>query len=159
MLSEEQMQIGTEEHESGRAHLRKHVVTEEVHRTVPVSHEEVRMVRERITDEERKAGSTPSKLGDGEVEVVLHEEQAVVSKRTVPVERVHLETERVTEQQDINTESPQGGAGVRRRHEAPQGWQEGAWAGPAPVTFRRRLDRGSGGGRGCIPGLRRQLCR
>ncbi|WP_407549784.1 PRC and DUF2382 domain-containing protein [Streptomyces sp. Pv4-95] len=104
VLSEEQMQIGTEEHESGRAHLRKHVVTEEVHRTVPVSHEEVRMVRERITDEERKAGSTPSKLGDGEVEVVLHEEQAVVSKRTVPVERVHLETERVTEQQDVNTE-------------------------------------------------------
>jgi uncharacterized protein (TIGR02271 family) len=132
VLSEEQMQIGTEEHESGRAHLRKHVVTEEVHRTVPVSHEEVRMVRERITEEERKAGSTPSKLGEGEVEVVLHEEQAVISKRTVPVERVHLETERVTEQQDINTE-------IRKEElEFDDGMQhpKGGKKGPGPDRLR-----------------------
>ncbi|MFG2893055.1 PRC and DUF2382 domain-containing protein [Streptomyces sp. NPDC048248] len=132
VLSEEQMQIGTEEHESGRAHLRKHVVTEEVHRTVPVSHEEVRMVRERITDEEREAGSTTSKLGDGEVEVVLHEEQAVISKRTVPVERVHLETERVTEQQDINTE-------IRKEElEFDDGLQhpKGGKKGPGPDRLR-----------------------
>lgn len=105
VLSEEQLQVGTEEHESGRAHLRKHVVTENVHRTVPVSHEEVRVVRERITDEERAAGRTTSKLGEGgDVEVVLHEEQAVVRKNTVPVERVRLETERITEQQDVSAE-------------------------------------------------------
>ncbi|MFJ9405635.1 PRC and DUF2382 domain-containing protein [Streptomyces sp. NPDC101393] len=104
LLSEERMQIGTEEHESGRAHLRKHVVTEDVHRTVPVSHEEVRMVRERITEDERMTGRTAPKLGEGEVEVVLHEEEAVVSKKTVPVERVRLETERVTEQKEIDTQ-------------------------------------------------------
>ncbi|MFI7098240.1 PRC and DUF2382 domain-containing protein [Streptomyces sp. NPDC050161] len=104
VLSEEQMQIGTEERESGRAHLRKRVVTEDVHRTVPVSHEEVRMVRERITDDERMSGRTPPRISDGEVEVVLHEEQAVVSKKTVPVERVRLETERVTEQKEVNIE-------------------------------------------------------
>ncbi|MGW1836232.1 PRC and DUF2382 domain-containing protein [Streptomyces sp. NPDC002067] len=104
VLSEERMQIGTEEHEAGRAHLRKHVVTEDVHRTVPVSHEEVRLVREKISDEERMRGRTAPRLGEGEVEVVLHEEEAVVTKRTVPVERVRLETERVTVQQEINTE-------------------------------------------------------
>ncbi|MCB5908439.1 PRC and DUF2382 domain-containing protein [Streptomyces pinistramenti] len=104
LLSEEQMQIGTEEHESGRAHLRKRVVTEDVHRTIPISHEEVRMVRERITEDERLSGRTAPRIGDGEVEVVLHEEQAVVSKKTVPVERVRLETERVTEQKEVNVE-------------------------------------------------------
>jgi uncharacterized protein (TIGR02271 family) len=105
VLSEEQMEIGTERRESGRAHLRKHVVTEDVHRTVPVSHEEVRVVRERITEgDERMTGRTAPKLGEGEVEVVLHEEQAVVTKKTVPYERVHLETERVTEQKEIDTQ-------------------------------------------------------
>ncbi|MFD9815690.1 PRC and DUF2382 domain-containing protein [Streptomyces sp. NPDC059080] len=104
VLSEERIQIGTEEREAGRAHLRKHVVTEDVHRTVPLSHEEVRLVREKISDEERMRGRTAPRLGDGEVEVVLHEEEAVVTKRTVPVERVRLETERITEQREINTE-------------------------------------------------------
>ncbi|GAA3179457.1 MULTISPECIES: PRC and DUF2382 domain-containing protein [Streptomyces] len=104
VLSEERIQIGTEEREAGRAHLRKHVVTEDVHRTVPVSHEEVRLVRETISEEERMRGRTAPRLGEGEVEVVLHEEEAVVTKRTVPVERVRLETERVTEQREINAE-------------------------------------------------------
>ncbi|MEV0370883.1 PRC and DUF2382 domain-containing protein [Streptomyces sp. NPDC050636] len=101
VLYGEQMQIGTEERESGRAHLRKHVVTEDVHRTVPLSHEEVRVVRTKITDEERATGRTAPPLGEGVVEVVLHEEQAVISKRTVPVERVRLETERVTEEKEV----------------------------------------------------------
>ncbi|MFE5740328.1 PRC and DUF2382 domain-containing protein [Streptomyces celluloflavus] len=104
LLSEEQLQIATEERVSGRAHLRKHVVTEDVHRTVPVSHEEVRLVREKITDDERALGRTAPRIGDGQVEVVLHEERAVVSKRTVPVERVRLETERVTEQREVDAE-------------------------------------------------------
>lgn len=82
----------------------KHVVTEEVHRTVPLTHEEVRVVREKITEEERRTGRTTHRLGEGEVEIVLHEEQAVISKKTVPVERVRLETEWVTEQQEVSAE-------------------------------------------------------
>ncbi|GGU44774.1 photosystem reaction center subunit H [Streptomyces albospinus] len=104
VLSEEQVQIATEERETGRAHLRKHVVTEDVHRTVRVTHEEVRVVRERITEEERRLGRTAPRIAEGEVEVVLHEEQVVVSKRTVPVERVRLETERVSEQKEVSAE-------------------------------------------------------
>ncbi|AOP49627.1 PRC and DUF2382 domain-containing protein [Streptomyces lydicus] len=104
VLSEEQVEIGTEERVSGRAYLRKHVVTEEVHRTVPVSHEEVRVVREKITEEDRLAGRTGPRSGGEQAEVVLHEETPTVSKKMVPVERVWLETERVTEQREITTE-------------------------------------------------------
>jgi hypothetical protein len=38
-LSEEQVQVGTQSREAGRARLRKYVVTENVTQTVPVSHE------------------------------------------------------------------------------------------------------------------------
>lgn len=44
--SEEQLQVGTERVETGRARLRKFVVTEEQTVTVPVTREEVRVVRE-----------------------------------------------------------------------------------------------------------------
>ncbi|MGW1374635.1 DUF2382 domain-containing protein [Streptomyces sp. NPDC002446] len=104
VLCEEQIEIGVEERVTGRVHLSKHVVTEEVHRTVPLAHEEVRVVREKITEEDRLAGRTAPRTGDRTAEVVLHEEQPTVSKKMVPVERVWLETERVTEQQEITAE-------------------------------------------------------
>ncbi|HJX44764.1 MAG TPA: PRC and DUF2382 domain-containing protein, partial [Geodermatophilus sp.] len=48
--SEEHLQVGTQRVEAGRARLRKYVVTENVTQTVPVSHEEVRVEREPITE-------------------------------------------------------------------------------------------------------------
>ncbi|MEU2792886.1 PRC and DUF2382 domain-containing protein [Streptomyces sp. NPDC007100] len=105
LISEEHVELGTEARESGHARLRKHVETEEVHRTVPVSHDEARIRREKITEEDRRKGRTQQpKLGDGEVDVTLYEEQVVVRKENVPVERIRLETERVTEQQEVSTE-------------------------------------------------------
>ncbi|POX39799.1 photosystem reaction center subunit H [Streptomyces sp. Ru73] len=104
-LSEERAQFGVEEHESGHAHLRKHVVTENVSRTVPVSHEEVRITREPITEEEaRRSRGKPAQLEDGEYDITLHREEPVIRKETVPYERVRLETDRVTEQQEVSTE-------------------------------------------------------
>ncbi|MFD4667389.1 PRC and DUF2382 domain-containing protein [Streptomyces halstedii] len=101
--SEEQLTVGTEEYESGRARLHKYVVTEEVTRTVPVSHEEVRVVREPMKPGEKTtAGST--NLGEQDVEVTLHAERATVRKEAVPVERVRLETNKVTEQKDVSAE-------------------------------------------------------
>lgn len=94
--SEEQVQVGTEQYEAGRARLRKYVVTEDVTTTVPVSHEEVRVVREPVRPGERAAP-----MEDTEQEVTLHAERPTVSKKSVPVERVRLETEKVTEQQDV----------------------------------------------------------
>ncbi|OON82543.1 DUF2382 domain-containing protein [Streptomyces tsukubensis] len=97
--SEEEMHIGKEEQEVGRARLRKVVETEHVSTTVPLSHEEVHVVREPISADDRTSRTAP--IGESETEVVLHAEQAVVSKESVPVERVRLETERVTEQQEV----------------------------------------------------------
>ncbi|MFD9872180.1 DUF2382 domain-containing protein [Streptomyces niveus] len=100
--SEERLRVGTEEHESGRARLRKIVVTENVTTTVPVTHEEVRVVREPIKPGDRTIGRAP--MGNAETEVILHAEEAVVRKEAVPVERVHLETEKVTEQKEVSAD-------------------------------------------------------
>ncbi|MCX4680835.1 PRC and DUF2382 domain-containing protein [Streptomyces sp. NBC_01433] len=100
--SEEQLLVGTEEYESGRARLHKYVVTENVTRTVPVSHEEVRVVREPMRPGEKSAGT--QNIGEQDVEVTLHAERATVRKEAVPVERVRLETNRVTEQKEVSAE-------------------------------------------------------
>ncbi|MFF7361303.1 DUF2382 domain-containing protein [Streptomyces sp. NPDC008125] len=100
--SEEQLRVGTEEYESGKARLHKYVVTEEVTRTVPVSHEEVRVVREPLAPGEKVTGQTA--IGDQDVEVTLHAERATVRKEAVAVERVRLERDRVTEQKEVSAE-------------------------------------------------------
>jgi len=100
--SEEQLKVGTESRESGKARLRKYVVTENVTQTVPVSHEEVRVEREPITDENRDQAMAGGDITDEEHEVTLHEERAVVDKEAVPVERVQMDTETVTEDQQVS---------------------------------------------------------
>lgn len=95
--SEEQLHVGTRQVEAGRARLKKYVVTEQQTVTVPVSHEEVTLVREPIT-----AGEvTDAVIGEDVIEVTLTEDQVVVDKDTVAVERVSLGTEVVTEQQQV----------------------------------------------------------
>ncbi|MEU1072768.1 MULTISPECIES: PRC and DUF2382 domain-containing protein [unclassified Streptomyces] len=96
--SEERLHVGTEEQEVGRARLRKVVVTENVATTIPVSHEEVRVVREPIRDGDKVRAD----IGEAESEVTLHAERPVVGKEKVAVERVRLETDKVTEQQEIS---------------------------------------------------------
>jgi uncharacterized protein (TIGR02271 family) len=100
--SEERLHVGTEQVEAGRARLRKYVVTENVTQTVPVSHEEVRLEREPITDANRGAAMSGSDISEEEHEVTLHAEQPVVSKDAVPVERVRLGTETVTEDHEVS---------------------------------------------------------
>ncbi|MCY0905519.1 PRC and DUF2382 domain-containing protein [Arthrobacter sp. H14-L1] len=102
--SEERLNIGTEKVETGRARLRKYVVTENVSVTVPVSHEEVRIEREPITEANRGAAMAGGDLTSEEHEVTLHAERPVVEKETVPVERVRLGTETVTENHEVNEE-------------------------------------------------------
>jgi len=99
--SEEQLRVGTEQRESGQARLRKHIVTEDVSVTVPVSHEEVTLEREPITDANRGEAMSGADLSEEEHEVTLTEQRVVVDKETVPVERVRLGTETITEQQQI----------------------------------------------------------
>jgi uncharacterized protein (TIGR02271 family) len=100
--SEERLHVGTEQVEAGRARLRKYVVTEQVSTTVPVSHEEVRVEREPISDANRGAALSGQEITEEEHEVTLHAEQPVVQKETVPVERVRLGTETVTHEEEVS---------------------------------------------------------
>ncbi|MGY1804115.1 DUF2382 domain-containing protein [Blastococcus sp. SYSU D00922] len=99
--SEEHLNVGTQRVEAGRARLRKYVVTENVTQTVPVSHEEVRLEREPITDANVGAALDGPAISEEEHEVVLHAERPVVAKEAVPVERVRLDTETVTAQETV----------------------------------------------------------
>ena len=102
--SEEQLQVGTQQVETGRARLRKYVVTEQQSVTVPVSREEVRIEREPITDANRGDALDGPDISEEEHEVVLHAEQPVVATEAVAVERVRLGTETVTEQETVSGE-------------------------------------------------------
>ncbi len=97
--SEEQLRVGTTQTEAGKARLRKYVVTEQQTVTVPVSHEEVHVIREPIA-----AGEAGTEIGEDQVEVTLHQDEVQVDKDVVGVEKVRLGTETVTEQQQV-TES------------------------------------------------------
>jgi len=99
--SEEHLRVGTEQVEAGRARLRKYVVTEQQSVQVPVSREEVRVEREPITDANRGDALSGGQITEEEHEVVLHAERPVVETEAVPVERVRLGTETVTEQQTV----------------------------------------------------------
>jgi uncharacterized protein (TIGR02271 family) len=100
--SEERVNVGTERQASGRARLRKYVVTENVTQTVPVQREEVRLEREPITEGNRDDALRGPDIGEEEHEVVLHEERPVVAKEAVPVERVRLDTETVTDEVTVD---------------------------------------------------------
>jgi uncharacterized protein (TIGR02271 family) len=100
--SEEELRVGTAQRERGRVRLRKYVVTENVQRTVPVSREEVRLEREPITDANVDRALDGPEISEEEHEVVLHEEEPVVEKRTVAKERVRLGTEAHQEERQVS---------------------------------------------------------
>jgi uncharacterized protein (TIGR02271 family) len=100
--SEERLNVGTQQVQTGRARLRKHVVTERQDVTVPVTREEVRLDREPITEANRDAAYDGPELSEEEHEVVLTEERPVVEKETVPVERVRLSKDQVTENRQVS---------------------------------------------------------
>ncbi len=103
--SEEQLSVGTQRVEAGRARLRKYVVTGTETVEVPVSREEVRVEREPITDANRGSATDGPAISEAEHEVVLSEERPVVTKEAVPVERVRLSAETVTEQAQVSEET------------------------------------------------------
>ena len=102
--SEEELRVGTETRERGRARLRKYVTTETQQVTVPVQREEVRVEREPITDANLDAATSGPAISEEEHEVTLREEEVVVDKRAVPRERVRLDTETVTDERQVSEE-------------------------------------------------------
>jgi uncharacterized protein (TIGR02271 family) len=100
--SEERLHVGTETVPAERVRLRKYVVTELVTQTVPVSHEEVRLEREPVTEANRVVATAGPDIAEEEHEVTLRAERPVVEKEAVPVERIRLGTETVTEERQVN---------------------------------------------------------
>jgi uncharacterized protein (TIGR02271 family) len=107
--SEERMRVGTATEETGRARLRKYVVTETVTQQVPVSHEEVRLEREPITESNLGQAMDGPEISEEEHEVTLHAERPVVETEAVPVERVRLAKEQVTGEETVSGQ-------VRKEH-------------------------------------------
>ncbi|WP_147050542.1 YsnF/AvaK domain-containing protein, partial [Kocuria flava] len=97
---EEQLHVGKERRETGRARLRKYVVTDHETVDVPVEREEVRVERTPLSGTEATAGT----IGEEDVEVTLHEERPVVAKETVGVEKVGLEKETVRDTERVEAD-------------------------------------------------------
>ena len=116
--SEEELSVGTERRQTGRARLRKYVETEQVQRTVPVEREQVRVEREPITDANADAALDGPEISEEEHEVTLYEEEPVVEKRTVPKERVRLGKDVTSDEETVSEE-------VRRERIETEGDAEG----------------------------------
>jgi uncharacterized protein (TIGR02271 family) len=97
---EERIQVGKEMLETGRVKLHKYVDVEPVEQAIHVFHEEYDIERVPITAEERVSGS----ISEGEQEIILHEERAVLRKEVVPVERVRLRARRIEEDSTVRDE-------------------------------------------------------
>jgi uncharacterized protein (TIGR02271 family) len=102
--SEERLVAGTRVKQAGRARLRKYVVTEQQQVTVPVSREEVRVEREPITDANIDRAMDGPAISEEEHEVTLTAERPVVTTEAVPVERVRLNKETVTDTETVSGE-------------------------------------------------------
>lgn len=101
--SEEQLNVSKDRVESGQVRLRKYVVNETETVEVPVEREEVRVVREPISDADR-ANYANEQIGEAEASVTLHEDRVNVSKESVPVEKVSLEKDTVQDTQRVSEE-------------------------------------------------------
>jgi uncharacterized protein (TIGR02271 family) len=97
--SEEELDVDTKQVPRGQASVRKRVVTEQQHRTVPIEREELRVEREPIP---AGAGDGDAELSPDERTIELREEQPVVDKRVVPKERVRIGKEVVRDQEHVS---------------------------------------------------------
>ena len=104
--SEEDLAVGVRTR-LRRLRLRKYVVTDYVTRTIPVRREEVRL-EELPSGEAAEGGAddwgAPGPAGEPELEVVLHREEPEVRLRPVPVERVRLLRQLVTERRTVTAQ-------------------------------------------------------
>jgi uncharacterized protein (TIGR02271 family) len=105
VLSEEQLLVETQRVPAERVRLRKEIVTEEVTLTVTLRREELVIERASAGEDEALVEPSQDPLGhDGALEILLWAEEPVVTTRSVPVERVRIRRDVVTEDQEITTE-------------------------------------------------------
>jgi len=96
---EEELAVGKQEVETGRAQLRKWVETEPVAMDVELRQETARGTREPVDEPVPDAA-----IGEEAVDVTLRGERPVVQKQTVAKERVGLETDVDTDRMTVEDE-------------------------------------------------------
>ena len=104
--SEEELVVGKRTR-LRRVRVRKYVVTEYVTRTIPVRREEVRLEElpaAGVTEGGADDWGAPDQDGAPELEVVLHREEPEIRLWPVPVERVRLRRQLVTERRTVTAQ-------------------------------------------------------
>ena len=101
VLSEERLQVGTEQTEVGRVRARKTVETETVEERVPRGVEQADLERTGPTDGDSGEVIT---LPDGSLSIPVFEEQIVVEKRLVVRERVVVRKHTVYEDHVVHAQ-------------------------------------------------------
>jgi uncharacterized protein (TIGR02271 family) len=99
--SEEELQIRTRRR-ARRVRVQRYVVTDYVTTTIPVRREELRLVE--ALGQEASRTAPPALPGGASWEMVLHQEEPVVSKQVVARERVRLHVQTITEHRRISGE-------------------------------------------------------
>ncbi len=97
--AEEELQVGKREVEAGSVRLRKWVETEDASVDVDVKRETAKVTREPM--DEVVSGA---EIGEEEIDMPLHREEAVVQKEVVGKERITLEKETETETETVSDE-------------------------------------------------------
>jgi uncharacterized protein (TIGR02271 family) len=98
--SEERLRVGTRTVVAARARVRKYVVTEMQQVEVPVRREEFRLEWEPVGELD-PGDAVVGDVAGRERELVLLAERPVVTMQTVPVERVRVRIETVTETETV----------------------------------------------------------
>jgi uncharacterized protein (TIGR02271 family) len=98
--SEERFSVNLETQEASRVRLRKYVETEPVEQTIKVFHEEYEIERVPIAKDDRVSAD----LAEGEQEIILREARAIITKESVPVERIRLAARKVEEDKTVRDE-------------------------------------------------------
>ena len=93
---EEELQVGKRQVQAGEVHVHKHVETEHVRESVPVTREEVTVERHAISADSGLAAN--AQIGEDDISVPVMREEVVTSKRTVPKEEVVVRTRSVADE-------------------------------------------------------------
>ncbi len=94
---EQRLQGGARQGAAGRRRLRRRGVVEPVTGAVTISHDQAVVAHEPVTDANRAQALDGPEMTEAVHEVTLHADKPIVTKPTVPVERVraqHLAEER-----------------------------------------------------------------
>jgi uncharacterized protein (TIGR02271 family) len=100
-LAEEQLAVGKRTVQEGEVALRKHVDTRHVEEQVELMREEVNVERRPLSAD---SATDATDIGEAEIRVPVMREEAVVEKRTVPIEEVVVRKEAVADTRTVQAD-------------------------------------------------------